>query len=340
MVGAATVSIVTAATGGVATTAFVAAARAGLKTAAITGLISAGEDIITHRITTGGWQGAQNNVLDSYSNGFMMGGIMSGGSMLVSGGFGVAAKLGVPTGRNGGFTIGNKIRVLSPNYPQGFEMGGTLLKIGSKYKNLRVDFGSRSMLHLNVELSKKLTCIYQLALWVLVFGEVLKMIRLSKLFFTNPAKIWICGAKCNLNNIIKISGLFEYKWVVMTIDSISKESSLFVFIRDHGFEYYIKQSSVNYIEVSVALPYSLLEIFLEKVLCEEPENIFILNLLKPVAMDILNQQNFEKFVVSGVADVFTAFNLDNNTMSISVNKHLIKTKEVYKQIKKMCFSKI
>ena len=94
--------------------------------------------------------------VDGFTSGFMTGGIMAGGSQILSSGFKIAANAGVPTGRNGGRTIGNKVRVLSPNHPQGREIGGTLLKIGSKYKNIRFDVGSKSMFHMNVQLSKKI----------------------------------------------------------------------------------------------------------------------------------------------------------------------------------------
>ena len=79
---------------------------------------------------------------------------MAGGSQALSSGFNVAAKAGVPTGRNGGLTIGKDVRVLSPNHPKAFETGGTMLKIGSKYKNIRFDVGSNSMFHMNIQLAK------------------------------------------------------------------------------------------------------------------------------------------------------------------------------------------
>ena len=79
---------------------------------------------------------------------------MAGGSQLISSGFKIAANAGVPTGRNGGLTIGNNVRILSPNHPQGYEAGGTVVKIGSKYENIRFDVGSNSMFHLNIQLSK------------------------------------------------------------------------------------------------------------------------------------------------------------------------------------------
>ena len=142
--------------------AFVGAAVAGLKAAAISGAIGAavcvGTRAISHRVSTGGWSGAGkaavDGAVDGFANGFMTGGIMAGGSQILSGGFKAAANAGVPTGRSGGLTIGNKVRILSPNHPRTNEMGGTLLKIGSKYKNIRFDVGSESLLHMNIQFSK------------------------------------------------------------------------------------------------------------------------------------------------------------------------------------------
>ncbi len=160
VVGAAVVAA-TAATGGAAA-AFVGAAVAGVKAAAVSGAIGAavgaGTRAVSHRVSTGGWSGADKaavaGAVDGFANGFMTGGIMAGGSQILSSGFKAAANVGVPTGRNGGLTIGNRVRVLSPNHPQAYEAGGTLLKIGSKYKNIRFDVGSNSLFHMNIQFAK------------------------------------------------------------------------------------------------------------------------------------------------------------------------------------------
>ena len=174
VVGAAVVAA-TAATGGAAA-AFVGAAVAGLKTAAVSGAIGAavgaGTCAASHRVSTGGWSGAGqaavDGAVDGFANGFMTGGIMAGGSQILSSGFKVAANAGVPTGRNGGLTIGDRVRVLSPNHPQAYEAGGTLLKIGSKYRNIRFDVGSNSMFHMNIQLAK--TANYHLPIGMLGAG--------------------------------------------------------------------------------------------------------------------------------------------------------------------------
>ena len=164
VIGAAVVAA-TAATGGAAA-AFAGAAVAGLKAAAASGAIGAavgaGTSAVSHRVSTGSWEGAGkaavDGAVDGFANGFMTGGIMAGGSQILSSGFKVAANAGVPTGRNGGLTMGDNVRVLSPNHPQSYEAGGTLLKIGSKYKNIRLDVGSKSLLHINIQLAKTANC--------------------------------------------------------------------------------------------------------------------------------------------------------------------------------------
>ena len=174
VVGAAVVAA-TAATGGAAA-AFAGAAVAGLKAAVASGaigaVVGAGTSAVRHRASTGSWSGAGkaaiDGAVDGFANGFMTGGIMAGGSQILSSGFKAAANAGVPTGRNGGLPIGNKLRVLSPNHPQAYEAGGTLLKIGSKYKNIRVDVGSNSLFHMNIQLTKAAN--YHLPLGVLGSG--------------------------------------------------------------------------------------------------------------------------------------------------------------------------
>lgn len=93
---------------------------------------------------------------------------MAGGSQILSSGFKAAANAGVPTGRNGGLTMGDKVRILSPNHPKAYESGGTLLKIGSKYKNIRFDVGSKSLFHMNIQFAK--TANYHLPIGILGAG--------------------------------------------------------------------------------------------------------------------------------------------------------------------------
>lgn len=153
----------------------------------------------------------------------------------------------------------------------------------------------------------------------------------------NPAKIWISGIECSYDNIIKISDIFECKWISLSIDSLLEESPLLTFIKDQGLKYFIKQRLTNHMEISVVVPYSLFADILEKAINEDPENIFISNIIDPTNWDEQLQRPYEELVVTGITNVFICISLDENTLVISVNKSLLPSQEVYKKIRALRF---
>ena len=130
----------TVATGG----AFLPALAATAKAVAISTAISAGIGAVAGGISSQSWKGAFDGLLEGAANGFMWGGIFAGTAQLVSAGFKIAANMGAATGRKGGIQLFKNIKVLSPNNSSFYENGGTLIKFG---KNLRLDVGSKTLLH-------------------------------------------------------------------------------------------------------------------------------------------------------------------------------------------------
>lgn len=159
------------------------------------------------------------------------------------------------------------------------------------------------------------------------------MINISKKLLLNPTQIRISGVKCNFKNITKVVNIFNYKWIVMTIDSLMRDSSLLSLINDQGLKYTLKQRSDNYLEVSVIVPYSILGDILKRAISEDPENIFIVNFLNPTNGYIYLQHTFEELVVTGVANVFISISLDENAILILSNKYLVQPRELYRKIK-------
>ena len=168
-------------------------------------------------------------------------------------------------------------------------------------------------------------------------GEVLLVIRFSKQFWLNPAKIWVSGIRCSFNNIVKISSVFDLKWIVVTIDSVTEGSSLLTFVKDQGLKYFARPCSIGYVEMSAVVPYPLFEDFLDKAIKEDPENIFVLNLLDPANGSACMQHSYEEAVIAGSADVFISIALDENALLICVNKSLIIPQKVFKRLKELCF---
>lgn len=159
------------------------------------------------------------------------------------------------------------------------------------------------------------------------------MIRFSKNFLTNPAQIWIYGIQCSPDNIIKISHVFMNKWIIVTIDSVTEESSLLKYIKDQGINYVVKQHSYNNIELSIAILYDMLETVLKKADCENPENIFIFDLPNLTNWSEYLQYPFEELVSTGVANMFLSIGLDENAMLLALDKHVLSPQELYRRIK-------
>ena len=163
------------------------------------------------------------------------------------------------------------------------------------------------------------------------------MIKLTKNLLFNPAEIEITGIKCSFNNIVKISSLFDLKWIVVTVDSVTEGSSLIKLVKDHGWKYFLMSRSVGYTELSAVVPYHLFEYFLDKAIEENPENIFVSNLRDPANSVMCLQRSFDELVIAGIIDVFISISLDENAVLICVNKSRIIPKELFKKLKALCF---
>jgi len=159
------------------------------------------------------------------------------------------------------------------------------------------------------------------------------MIRFSKLLWLNPAKIWVSGIRCSFNNIVQITNVFDCKWVVVTMEPIKKESSLLTLIKKQGLKYFVKPCSAEYVEITAVIPYTRFEDFLDKAIQEDPENIFVYNLLIPEKSDMCLQCSIEELLTTGIINAFMSISFDENALLICMNKNLLPTREVYKKIK-------
>ena len=94
----------------------------------------------------------------------------------------------------------------------------------------------------------------------------------------------------------------------------------------------------EYVKISVVIPYSLLNDFLNKAIHEEPENIFVFHLRDPANSVMCLQYSYEELVVTGIVDVFVSIALDENVLLVCMNKSLISPQEVYMKIKALHFN--
>lgn len=127
--------------------------------------MGAGTSVASNRVSTGSWEDSGKAALDGtvngFADGFMVGGIMAGGSQALSGGFKLAAEAGIKTGAKGGIKgtgilapnrlrTENEIAKIGGRGQSFYDYGGQLFKIGS----IKMDIGSKTFLHMHTGLTE------------------------------------------------------------------------------------------------------------------------------------------------------------------------------------------
>ena len=159
------------------------------------------------------------------------------------------------------------------------------------------------------------------------------MVRFSKNLRLNPATIRVSGLDCSVNNIVKIVDVFHCKEMVVTVDSVTEESSLLVFMKTQGLKYFERPRSAEHAEISAIIPPPLFGDFLDKAIHEAPENVFVFSLRDPANAVMCLQHSYEELVTKGIVDVFISISFDENVLLICMNKSLVSLRDVYPQIK-------
>ena len=147
--------------------------------------------------------------------------------------------------------------------------------------------------------------------------------------------IRITGVRCDIYNVVNIVDIFDLQCVAMTIDSVAEGSSFLKFVEKSGFKYLVRTSSPHNAEITVVLPYSSFARFLDKAMNEQPENIFLCNLLDCNSSVVGLQCSYEELVIKQIADVCISVSLDENTILIRMNRFLLPTRDVLKKIKSL-----
>lgn len=163
------------------------------------------------------------------------------------------------------------------------------------------------------------------------------MIKFSKNLLLNPATIRVSGLDCSVNNIVKIVDVFHCKEMVVTVDSVTEESSLLVFMKTQGLKYFERSRSAKHAEISSIIPSSLFRAFLDKAIYEAPENIFVFSLRDPANTVMCLRHSYEELVTTGIVDVFISISFDENALLICMNKSQVPLRDVYPKIKALHF---
>lgn len=84
--------------------------------------------------------------------------------------------------------------------------------------------------------------------------------------------------------------------MVVTLDSVTEESSLLAFIKAQGLKYFERPRSAEHTEISAIIPPPLFGDFLDKAIYEAPENVFVFSLRDPANAVMCLQHSYEELV--------------------------------------------
>ena len=156
-IGVAAIGVgITVATGGSALPAVIAAGKAIAISGTVSAVVSGG--ITATKMTINGeiqqrdaWSEVGKSMWDGFGEGVMWGGIMAGGSQIVSGALKQAAKMGLKTGKKGGINLFKNIKIFSPDSLRYDNAGGTLIKIGESFRiDVKVGPEVFRLLHMHI----------------------------------------------------------------------------------------------------------------------------------------------------------------------------------------------
>ena len=156
-IGVAAIGVgITAVTGGSALPAVIAEGKAIAISGAVSAVVSGGITVANMAVNgeiqqRDAWSKIGKSMWNGFSEGVMWGGIMAGGSQIVSGVLKQAAKMGLKTGKKGGINIFKNIKILSPDSLKYKNAGGTLIKIGESFRiDVKVGPEVTKLLHMHL----------------------------------------------------------------------------------------------------------------------------------------------------------------------------------------------
>lgn len=276
---------------------------------------------------------------NGFSDGFMLGSIMAGTSQVASGIFKTATNLGIAGGSKSGLQLSNNIKILSPN--AGWhtkDIGGTLLKIGKKF---RIDVGSSTLLHMHLP-----TTLSNFHIPIgTIFSGIIRRCRMKpklKAYLSNKKKvenIIINNVRVYDDLILKLINVFKIKNIIFIID-ILKNDSLLKKCDEYGLKYTTSliNSNSEYVETVVLLPLDKYDVFFIEFIERKPETIFIYSKKEFVTWEqyLYNNKYLQSdILVNKICDLKFEFIFNENQINISYNKEKFNQEIINNEIKKI-----
>jgi len=164
-------------------------------------------------------------------------------------------------------------------------------------------------------------------------------IKISKIILQRNVDITIDGINCTFENIKKVIDIFNIKHIILTIDSLSKSSSVFLVLNDLGLNYILSSNNSEIVEATVLVPSELIYLVLEEAIKEDPENLFISNLIDIEIWKDLFTESPQTLLESGYSDLTVIVSRDRQSIFLSFIKTRYNFNDVLNKIKEIYHNK-
>lgn len=155
---------------------------------------------------------------------------------------------------------------------------------------------------------------------------------MTRSIFNRLCVINIQGLNCTYENINTVLKFFDFGRILLTIDSLKKSSYVLKLLNLLEIEYMRSNIDSNIEEIHAEVSVQMLDIVLNAVIDDNPENIFITNLTEIV--------DFRKFIDTaplnilqdGLSDVIVIIARDRQNIYLSFDKNKYDCKKIKKQL--------
>lgn len=139
-------------------------------------------------------------------------------------------------------------------------------------------------------------------------------IHSNRFAFNGIGEIDIQGIDCTYGNVKAALKALDFNQTLITVDSIDNNSSFLHLLESLSLKFTCSVINANAEEISAIIPFKLLEDVLEAAIQNDPENIFITNIKKPIDIRMISKVSPIYTIKNGFSDVI---------MFIARDKHII-----------------
>lgn len=165
-------------------------------------------------------------------------------------------------------------------------------------------------------------------------------IHLNKFSFNGISEINIQGIDCTYENVNATLKAFNFNQTLITVDSIENNSNFLLLLKSLNLKFTCSVMNANTKEISAIIPYKLLKDVIEEAIQNDPENIFITNIKKPIDIRMLPEMSPICTIKNGFSDVIVVIARDKHVIHFTFDSKVYSNKEVSNRLKNILCNRV